>query len=222
MIFPANWNAKNIFKGAVVGLFTYYMVKELIPSCVDALVENYGLPKSVEYVENKDIKKHLCTAMEGDTYLRDCKEKIKAVVDDLKNAKSLSHCKFTNMLLYGETELRRLTFLKIVTLAAGFDLVVVSCKKMLSWSIIDVAREFDRILSWAERLASRRVIIFKNAEAMFLNRDDASDLQKTFTSLFLTRVSSSVNNDFMFAFSANDPNNIDEAILDRVATSIKI
>ncbi len=130
-----------------------------------------------------------------------------------------------NVMFYGPPGTGKTAFAKALAYSSGLDYALTSGSEFAKITDLNIAnKELRKLLNWAQTANSKGLIVFiDEAESLFANRKLPSTTKRVqdFINTFLALIPEKSQKKMMFIFATNHPFKLDDAIVNRIGTSIE-
>lgn len=129
-----------------------------------------------------------------------------------------------NVMFWGAPGTGKTAFARALAYASGLDYALTSGSEFAKITDLNLANnELRKLLRWAQTSDKGLIIFIDEAESLFANRKLATTSKgvQDFINTFLALVPEKSQKNVMFIFATNHPFKLDDAIVNRVGTSIE-
>ena len=141
----------------------------------------------------------------------------------IQTAKTYDH-PLPNILFYGPSGTGKTAFVKALAYASGLDYALTSGSEFTKITDLNCANnELRALLTWAKKSKKGLIVFIDEAELLFEHRKlpTASKMAHDFTNTFLSLISDQSQKNVLFIFATNHPFKLDDAVINRIGTSIE-
>lgn len=219
-------NSKPIIKisaAIILVALCVYAIKYGTPMLTDYLTQPHVVietskPKLFEWFKQKQN-----IDLNDLTFVPNLQKQLLDLLLRVQFAKKYDDC-LPNVLFYGAPGTGKTAFVRALAYTTGLDYALTSGSEFAKITNLNKANnELRKLLNWSKCSKNGLIVFIDEAESLFANRKlpTTSKNAQDFVNTFLALIQDQSQKKVMFIFATNHPFKLDDAIINRIGTSIE-
>lgn len=207
----------------VIVALCLYIIKYGTPALMDYLAKPHVISETSAKGLFGWLKKQKTTDINDLIFSSSLQKQLFDLLSRVQTAKKYDEA-LPNVLFYGAPGTGKTAFVRSLAYASGLDYALTSGSEFAKITDLNHANnELRSLLNWAKKSKKGLIVFIDEAESLFANRKLATTSKATqdFINTFLSLIPDQSQENVMFIFATNHPFKLDDAVTNRIGTSIE-